>query len=74
MLDQEEEKFLPYVEDFSPNSQEELTEDMVLHKRSKTKIQGQQDLWHIWLKEQLLGKAKWYTREKVEEKIPHLIQ
>jgi hypothetical protein len=74
MLDQEEEQVLPSVEDLAPDAQAELTEDTVLQKRSRTTRQGQHDLWQIGLKGQLPGKAKWYTREKVEEKFPHLIQ
>ena len=61
------------VEDLALDAQEELIEDIVLQKRSKTTRQGQHDLWKIGLKGQSIGKAKWYTRDKVEEKFPHLI-
>jgi hypothetical protein len=74
MLDQEEEKVLPTIEDLEPDAQEELEEDTVLEKKSRTTRQGQCDLWQIRLKGQLPCKEKWYSREKVEEKIPHLIQ
>ena len=74
MLDHEEEHVLPFVEDLALDAQVELKKDTVLQKRSRTTRQGQHDLWNIGLKRQLLGKAKWYTREKVEEKFPHLIQ
>lgn len=39
MLDQEEEQFLPSVDDLAPNAQEELIEDTILQKRFRTKIQ-----------------------------------
>jgi len=74
MLDQEEEQVLHFVEDLAPDAQAELTEDTILQKRSTTTRQGQQDLWQIGLKRQLPDEAKWYTREKVEEKFPHFIQ
>jgi len=74
MLDQEEEHVLPSVEDLTPDTQVELTEDTVLQKRSKTTRHGKHDLWQIGLKGQFLGKAKWYTREKVQENFPHHIQ
>lgn len=74
MLDQEEEQVLPFVEDLAPNSQAKLIEDAVLKKRNRTTRLWQHDLRQIGLKGQLPGKAKWYTREKVEETFPHLIQ
>jgi hypothetical protein len=46
---------------------------MVLQKMSITTRQRWHDHWKIGLKAQLSGKAKWYFREKVEEKSPHLI-
>jgi hypothetical protein len=52
----------------------ELAEDTILQKKSRTTKQGQHELWQIGMKVQLPGKAKWYSREKVEEKFPHLIQ
>ena len=73
MLDQEEGQVLPSVEDLALDTQAELIEDTVLQKSCKTTRQGQRDLWQIGLKGQLPSKAKWYTREKVEEKFPHLI-
>jgi hypothetical protein len=74
MLDREEEHVLPSIEDLAPDSQVELAEDTILQKQSITTRQGQHDLWHVGLKGQLLGKAKWYSKEKVEEKFPHLIK
>jgi hypothetical protein len=73
MLDQEEEQVLPTTEDLAPNAHADLVEDTVLQKRSKTTRQGQHDLWQIGLKGQLSRKTKWYSKEQVEEKFPHLI-
>jgi len=73
MLDQEEEHVLPSMDDLPPDAQEELKEDIVLQKRSRTIRQGKQDLWQIGLKGQLAGKANWYNTRKVEEQFPHLI-
>lgn len=74
MVDQEEEHVLPSLEDLTQYSQEKSVEYVVFQKRSTTIRQGQHDLWQIGLKGQLLGKAKWYTREKVEKTFPCLIQ
>jgi hypothetical protein len=41
---------------------------------SITTREGKHDLWKIGLKGKFLGKEKWYSREKVEENFPHLIQ
>jgi hypothetical protein len=38
-----------------------------LKKWSRTTRCGKHDLWKIGLKGELPGKAKWYSREKVEE-------
>jgi hypothetical protein len=73
MLELEEEQVLPTIEDLTPDAQEELVEDTVLQKKSRTKRQGQHDLFQIELKGQLPRKAKWYSREE-EDKFPHLIQ
>jgi hypothetical protein len=73
MLDQEEEQVLPSIEDLAPDAQAKLAEDIVLQKRPITTRQGQHDLWQIGLKGQLPCKAKWYSREKVDEKFRHLI-
>jgi hypothetical protein len=74
LLDLEEDRVLPSIEDLALDAQTMLPKDIVLQKRYRTTIQGQHDLWHIGLKGQLLRKEKWYSREKVEEKFPHLIQ
>jgi hypothetical protein len=74
MLDQEEEYVLPSIKDLAPDAQADLEEDTVLQKRSKTTRHVQHDLWQIRLKGQLPGNAKWYSKEKVEENFPHLIQ
>jgi hypothetical protein len=73
MLDREEEQVLPTTEDLAPNSHAELVEDTVLQTRSRTTRQEQHDLWQTGLKGQIRGKTKWYSKEKVEEKFPHLI-
>jgi hypothetical protein len=51
-----------------------LVEDIIFQKKFRTTIHGQDKLWKYGLKGQLPGKEKWYSREKVEEKFPHLIQ
>jgi hypothetical protein len=70
MLNQEEEHALPSIEDLAPDAEVELENDTILQKQSRATRHGQHDLWKIGLKGQLPGKLKWYSREKVEEKIP----
>jgi hypothetical protein len=74
MLDQEEEEVLPSIEELAPYAQTKLAEEKNLQKRSRIIRQGQHDLWHIRFKGQLLAKSKWYSRGKVEENFPHLIE
>jgi len=73
ILDQEEEQVLPTIEDFAPDAQAELAEYTVLQNKSRTTRQGQHYLWQIGLKGKLPGKAKWYSKEKVEglRALPH---
>ena len=74
MLDYEEEGLLlPSIEDISLEIQLELEEDVVLQRKERTKWWGVQDRWLIGLKGQLPTKAKWYSREDVGKKFPHLI-
>ena len=74
MLDEEKEQVLPSAEDLPPDALAKFKKDTILQKRSRTIRQRKHDLWQIGLKGQLPGKARWYTREMVEEKFPHLIQ
>jgi hypothetical protein len=71
MLDWGEEKFLPSIENLAPYVQVDLVEE-IFAEASITRRQGQHDFWYIGLKGQLPGKTKWYSREKIEEKFPHL--
>jgi len=73
MLDKEEEQVIPSIDNLARDAQVELVKDTFLHKQSRTTRHGKNDLWQIKLKGQLLGEAKWYSREKEEEKFPHLI-
>ena len=76
MLDQEEEQVLPSIEYLALDAQEELANDTLLQKRSRTIGQGKHELWKIGLIGKLQEKVKWYSREKAEESIssPHSIK
>jgi hypothetical protein len=75
MLDMDQdEQVLPFIEDLALDAQEELVEDTILQKQSRTTRHGKHDLWQVGLKGQLPGKEKSYSREKVKEKFAHLIQ
>ena len=45
MLDREEDKVLPSIEDLESDVQVELVEDSFLQKSSRTTRQGKHDLW-----------------------------
>jgi hypothetical protein len=70
----EEGQVLPSIEDLAPDAQAKLLEDTILQKKIRMTRRGQQELWQVGLKGQLLAKAKWYSKEKVEELFPHLLQ
>ena len=72
MLDQEEEHVLHSIKDLALDDLEKLVEDMVLQNSSRNTIHGKHDLWEIGLKGKHPGKAKWYSKEKVEENFPCL--
>jgi hypothetical protein len=73
MLDEEEEhQVLPTVEDLAPHGLEELKEDTVLQHKEWTTHRGQQEMWQIGLKGQTARKAKWYERNQIASKFPHL--
>jgi hypothetical protein len=74
MLDHKIEEKVLLIEELAPEAQAELVEDTILYKNSKTTKHGRHDLWKIGLKGQLLGKEKWYSKEKVEETVHCLIQ
>lgn len=74
MLDREEEQVLLSIEDLPPYAQEKLIENTIFQKRSRTTRQRKHDLWKIGLKGQLPRQDKQYSREKVEENFPLLIQ
>jgi hypothetical protein len=44
MLDQEEDHFLPSIEEFAPDTRETLEEDMILKKWSRTTRQRKHEL------------------------------
>jgi hypothetical protein len=51
-----------------------ITRGHNLQKKIRMTKRGQQELWQVGLKGQLPTKAKWYSKEKVEELFPHLLQ
>ena len=73
MLDREPDKVLPSIEDLALETWEELVEYTVLQKKSKRTKQGYYEIWKVGLKGKLLGKAKWYSKGKIEVNFPHLI-
>jgi hypothetical protein len=63
---------LPTMEDFAPHGLEELKEDTSSATQGVTTRRGQQEMWQIGLKGQTARKAKWYERNQIASKFPHL--
>ena len=64
---------LPSIEDFSPEFLDELKEDAILDRRTRTSRRGNVDYVHVGLKGSKPSKAKWIELEKVRDLYPHLL-
>ena len=73
MVDQEIlRQVLPMIEELALEAQVEFIEDTILQKKSRTIKGGNHGRQQVGLKGKHLGKAKWYSREKVDGNFPHL--
>ena len=64
---------LPSIEDFSPEFLDELKEDVILDRRTRTSRRGNVDYVRVGLKGSKQRKAKWIELEKVRDLYPHLL-
>ena len=64
---------LPSIEDFSPEFLDELKEDAILDRRTRTSRRGDVDYLRVGLKGSKPSKAKWMELEQVRRLYPHLL-
>jgi hypothetical protein len=72
IMDQDEEVSIPSVDEFSPEYLDELQEDIILDRRTRTSRRGDVDYLRVGLKGTHPSKAKWIEKNKVRELFPHL--
>jgi hypothetical protein len=63
---------LPSVDEFAPEYLDELQEDIILDRRTRTSCRGDVDYLRVDLKGTHPSKAKWIEKDKVRELFPHL--
>jgi len=63
---------IPSIEDFSPEFLNELQQDTVLNRRTRSSKRGNVDYLRVGLKGTNPSKAKWIEEGKVREQYPHL--
>ena len=64
---------IPSTEDFSPEYLDELQQDTILDRRTRTSKRGSVDYLCVRLKGTNQSKAKWIKIGKVMELYPHLL-
>jgi hypothetical protein len=72
IMDQGEEVSIPSVDEFSPEYLDELKEDIILERRSRTSHKGDVGYLLVGLKGTHPSKEKWIEKDKVRELFPHL--
>ena len=73
IVDYESDIQLPSIEDFSPEFLDELKEDAILDRRTRTSRRGNVDYVWVGLKGRKPSKEKWIEVEKVRDLYPHLL-
>ena len=72
IMDTEEVGSVPIVDDFAPEYLDELLEDIILDRRTRTSRRGDVEYLRVGFKGMHPSKAKWLEKEKVREQFPHL--
>jgi hypothetical protein len=72
IMDQDEEVSIPLVDEFSHDYLDELQEDIILERRTRTSRKGHVDYLRVGLKGTHPRKAKWIEKDKVRGIFPHL--
>jgi hypothetical protein len=72
IMDQDEEVSIPSVDEFSLEYLDELKEDIILEKRTKTEHRSDVDYLRVGLKGTHPNKTKWIEKDKVIKLFSHL--
>jgi hypothetical protein len=72
IMDQGEEVSLPLVDEFSPDYLDEMKEDIILDRKTRTSHRGDVNYLRVGLKGTHPSKEKWIEKDKVRELFPHL--
>jgi hypothetical protein len=72
IMDQDEEVSIPSVDEFSLEYLDELQEDIIMDKRTRTSCRGDIDYLRVVLKGTHPTREKWIEKEKVRGLFPRL--
>jgi hypothetical protein len=72
IMDQDEEVSIPSVDEFAPEYLDELQEDIILDRKTKTSCRGDVDYFRVGLEGTHPSKTKWIEKDKVRGLFPHL--
>jgi len=72
IMDTDEVGTVPMFDDFAPEYLDELPEDIILDRRTRTSRRGDVEYLQVGFKGMHPSKAKWMEKERVREKFPHL--
>jgi hypothetical protein len=67
IMDQDDEVSIHSADEFSHEYLDELKEDIILDRRTRTSCRGDVDYLRVGLKGTNLSKAKWIEKDKVRE-------
>jgi hypothetical protein len=73
IMDQDKEVSIPSVDEFAPEYLDELQEDIILDRRTRTSCMGDVDYLRVGLKGTHPRKTKWIEKDKVRGLFPHLL-
>ena len=71
IMDTDEMGTVPTVDDFSLEYLDELPEDIILDRRTRTSRRGDLEYLQVGFKGMHPNKARWMEKEKVREQFPH---
>ena len=71
-MDKRENVSLPSVDEFVPEYMDELKEDVILDRRTRTSCRGDVNYLRVGIRGNHPSKSKWIEKEKVSQKFPHL--
>ena len=72
IMDERENVSFPLVDDFSNEYMDEIQEDVILDRRTRTSRRGDVDYLRVGIRGAHPSKAKWIEKEKVRDQFPHL--